>query len=914
MRALRPEVTLGKGRLLASVAVILLFLPWWPPSSALAVTVTRSGPTVTVTGGAEASVIVPADDGTYVLIEDGAGATAGAGCSAVSATVVRCAKAGVSAISMNLGGGDDHLASIGAVLSQRLTLPITVHGGDGDDSLAGGHGNDTLMGDAGDDVLAHACYGDEPLCQSAPDSDVFSGGDGVDTVDYAYYLNNATGWSVSASIDGVANDGPPGVHDNVGLDVENLRTTPLQTATFTGDGGPNRLEGGNGQSTLDGAGGDDYLSNGGVLNGGAGNDELHAAAITARGGEGDDDLYPSTGDLQGGPGNDRFHGVSSNGNLEPATDGGQGRDVLDVASSTAWGYDVSLDGVANDGPTGQGNVISVEDMVGSDYPDRFVGNGADNRFDGRGGGDEFLGGAGVDTMDYSARNEGVVVNEDGLPNDGNALDQSNLGRDNIGADVEVVQGSGSDDVLTGGAGPNELYGNAGRDTLDGGPGDDLLRGGSGVNTVSYGSQSEAVDVSLDGIENDGSALESDDLGGPAEFTNIVGGTGDDWLVGNDAGNDLKGGAGADVLQGGAGPDVLKGGDGLFDVASYEDRSSAVQAVLGGQPVSGNADDGPAGARDTLGSDIEGVFGGSGDDTLTGNAAQNLLWGGPGADVLSGLGGEDAVDYSDRASGVSVVMDGSPTSGNVQDGPAGTRDRVLTDIEAVFGGSGDDTLTGNAAENYFDAGAGNDQVFSSDQSADLVACGAGTDIATADGLDETDACESVLLPRGTLPLTPAISTSPAAVPAASVPTTPKVSLKLAAAQNLRTVRAKGLTVRVTCSAACALDARLLITRSSARNLKLAAVSSPVTIGRATAKLGQAGTVRLTVRLTRKARRQLVGVSKLQLTLTITATPTVGGTSQLTTERLTLTRTRAGLASPTRMAAIAWRANSRPHQPH
>src|SRR5215212_5163911 len=85
----------------------------------------------------------------------------------------------------------------------------------------------------------------------------------------------------------------------------------------------------------------------------------------------------------------------------------------------------------------------------------------------------------------------------------------------------------------------------------------------------------------------------------------------------------RGGGGDDLLCQGpianAG-DVLHGGDGT-DTVSYQRRTAPVLVRLGeaggdGDPVSGEDDD--------VGTDVENVIGGSGDDGLQGSAGPNRL--------------------------------------------------------------------------------------------------------------------------------------------------------------------------------------------------------------------------------------------------------------------------------------------------
>lgn len=114
---------------------------------------------------------------------------------------------------------------------------------------------------------------------------------------------------------------------------------------------------------------------------------------------------------------------------------------------------------------------------------------------------------------------------------------------------------------------------------------------------------------------------------------ISGGAGRDILLG-DAGNDsIDGGAGDDVIRSGLGADVIDGGAGLRDLLDY----------VGSGPVNVNLGTGEAFGSFAQGDDItgiEGLAGGNGADTLTGDAQDNLLNGRFGNDLISGGAGND----------------------------------------------------------------------------------------------------------------------------------------------------------------------------------------------------------------------------------------------------------------------------------
>jgi Ca2+-binding RTX toxin-like protein len=260
-----------------------------------------------------------------------------------------------------------------------------------------------------------------------------------------------------------------------------------------------------------------------------------------------------------------------------------------------------------------------------------------------------------------------------------------------GADVicglggnDIIDGDGGDDLLYGGDGDDVLFGGAGRDELHGGPGDDELVGGlgsdvmhgdGGGDTVSYDTSVRQVAASLDGRRNDGERGERDLIGVTVEH--LVGGSGNDSLTGSVGSNILSGGEGDDVLSGLGGDDVLygeegadtlKGGDGRdvltggpgsdrlqggagTDLVSYADETRDVVASLDGK-----ANDGPVAAAfssqevvtladesDAIDRTVEGLVGGEGNDTLTGNDGENILAGGEGDDDLDGQGGGDLID-------------------------------------------------------------------------------------------------------------------------------------------------------------------------------------------------------------------------------------------------------------------------------
>lgn len=116
-------------------------------------------------------------------------------------------------------------------------------------------------------------------------------------------------------------------------------------------------------------------------------------------------------------------------------------------------------------------------------------------------------------------------------------------------------------------------------------------------------------------------------------------------------------------------------------------------------------------------------------------------------------------------------------------------------------------------------------------------------------------------------------------AAADTTTPVVTLVIKARQKLLSALRKGLRATAGCSEACAMQAKLLITKKLAKKLKL-----PTVVGKATANLAAAGTTNLVVKFTAKAKRKLAKLRSVRVTLELLATDPAANAA---TARKTLT---------------------------
>lgn len=181
---------------------------------------------------------------------------------------------------------------------------------------------------------------------------------------------------------------------------------------------------------------------------------------------------------------------------------------------------------------------------------------------------------------------------------------------------------------------------------------------------------------------------------------------DDLIPGRNPGNDtIYGGGGSDYIKADMGSDRIEGGDGTdtysLTETFYDDYATRGAVV---NLVTGAATDSWGGA-DTLVS-IERVDGSRFGDRFTGGAGNEHFRGLKGRDTIDGGDGYDTVRYDRDADyggtrGVVVNL----ATGQARDG-WGNLD-TLSNIEAVRGSAGADSIVGNGADNWLAGGAGID---------------------------------------------------------------------------------------------------------------------------------------------------------------------------------------------------------------
>ncbi|HKP62370.1 MAG TPA: calcium-binding protein [Polyangiales bacterium] len=259
------------------------------------------------------------------------------------------------------------------------------------------------------------------------------------------------------------------------------------------------------------------------------------------------------------------------------------------------------------------------------------------------------------------------------------------GNDTLVGDLtrNVIKGGGGDDSISGGPGVcAPEYTSANGDSLQGEAGNDTfympvancwasLSGGLGNNIADFSARSVSVDLSNNGVANDGAMNEKANIG--TDVLKLIGGFGNDVLTG---------GSSNDTFVGGSGGDVMIGGAGLDDIVDYSTTTTANNISLCFTATiydCGTANDGAGGA--TEGDQvfqIEHVIGGSDVDTMTvlNNADFDVFFEGrDGNDVLTGGDGNDKLWGDDG-------------------------------VDTLSGGNGDDSLNGGAGADILDAGGGN----------------------------------------------------------------------------------------------------------------------------------------------------------------------------------------------------------------
>ncbi|MEM6388460.1 MAG: calcium-binding protein [Pseudomonadota bacterium] len=251
------------------------------------------------------------------------------------------------------------------------------------------------------------------------------------------------------------------------------------------------------------------------------------------------------------------------------------------------------------------------------------------------------------------------------------------------------------------------------------------------------------------VEDPTSATSFNDIvDGNAGVDAIFGNQGADVLSGSSAGDEIHGGSGDDLIRGGAAPgeerpDIVStyDEDGVrFDQFgnSLEEDDDVLFGGAGDDVMSGSAGhdriDGGDG-DDTLqgGSGADILSGGTGDDALKGGSEDDVLAGGLGEDTLDGGSGDDALDggFGDdflKGGSGDDALQGGDGADNLRGDKGNDSLEGDAGADKLNGGSGHDRLIGGDGHDYLNGGSGNDLLDGGDGK-DWLYLGAGDDIAS-----------------------------------------------------------------------------------------------------------------------------------------------------------------------------------------
>ena len=379
---------------------------------------------------------------------------------------------------MTIGGesGNDTLDA------SAMTVPVTLNGGTGNDSLTGGSGNDLVNGQSGDDRVLGGT-GDDNLL----------GGSGRDLLD-----------------GGGGND--------------RLRAQGFSGDTLVGSDGSDLMSGGSGFDRITVSNDSDITLGDSQLTVGSSSHQLT-------------DIERA--ELSGG---DAANAIDAGGFSGDTTlTGGEGADTLTGSTGTTtiretFDADLTLTNTQLVGPTT--DTVSAIDRA------KLIGGSSDNTFntDGFAGPVTLRGGSGDDTMVGGAEDDLIFggTGDDSITSGaGNDDVRAGSGNDTIdaGEGDDSIRAAAGNDLIFGQAGNDTLNGATGQDTLDGGIGDDALSGldgsdqligGNGVDTLVSGNGADTLDG---GDGNDVLLAGNGD-------DSLTGGDGTDTLAGSDGTNEF----------------------------------------------------------------------------------------------------------------------------------------------------------------------------------------------------------------------------------------------------------------------------------------------------------------------------------------------------------------------------------------
>ncbi|CCI09447.1 beta strand repeat-containing protein [Microcystis aeruginosa] len=282
-----------------------------------------------------------------------------------------------------------------------------------------------------------------------------------------------------------------------------------------------------------------------------------------------------------------------------------------------------------------------------------------------------------------------------------------------------IFGLDGNDTLSGLGGSDNIYGGNGNDSLNGGDGSDYFTNDAGNDTINGGSGTDRYEVDYSSASS-GLTMTYNTATGSGTITV---GTETDTFTSIESFNGFKGTEYNDVIFGGT-------------ESEFYYYYGALSGGSGNDTISGNAgfdeiygEDG----NDVLngGADNDQLYGGSGNDSLNGDAGDDYFTNEDGNDTINGGSGIDRyeADYSYASSGLTMTYNTATGSGTIT---VGTETDTFTSIEnfngfkgteyndVIFsgteneyyegglkGGGGNDTISGNAGDDRIYGEDGND---------------------------------------------------------------------------------------------------------------------------------------------------------------------------------------------------------------
>jgi Ca2+-binding RTX toxin-like protein len=612
--------------------------------------------------------------GDVALAQTGPGGQDRISCGVGNALLIGDSGAVVSLlVTGQANAGSDAGSAISAFSQLGVGGALSLSGAAGNDTITAATGDDTLIGDNGIDVSLVSGPGPGNTVLPGGVTDVTQHGVETDVTLVGDAANNLlTG--------GAGNDlliGNNGILVSLSLTQSATPCDPQQ-----GVGGSISLQGGGGNDTLDASAGNNQVligDNAVVVT-----VQLHGAGDCSSGDMGTDTQTGVAGDVtvNGLGGDDRLIGSNSSNLSATDLEIGDNAYVQTVTSDQPVSSSLALTGVGGDvlveggagndtllGAAGGNTQIGDNGIVGVPQADVLAGRARVVAADGS---NSIVGGAGNDLM-FGHNSAGVYT----LP------DFVLVGVSVTGGDGgATLQGMGGDDVMFAQEGTASLVAGAGNPTLVAGPGTDQLFGGNGndtyvfhngwgqavitepanppdagSDTITFATVAADLTFHLNGLAGMAVTDGTDTVTAAGDhIQHLFGGLGNDTFVFAD-GAKLFGGAG--TIEGGGGTNTL-------DYSAY---TTAVTVNLA------------AGSATGTGSfkDIQTVLGGSGNDTLTGDAHDNLLVGNGGDDSIVSGGGNDTLD---GGAGNNTLVGGSgddwfrvaPNGGTQSAGPS--RDIII----------------------------------------------------------------------------------------------------------------------------------------------------------------------------------------------------------------------------------------------